>query len=186
MVVHWISPYRQDKDIGKAINDAIKQLNPADDDFIVHCDYDALWLLPESKAQVIEILESTDFDILGPRTNRLGVTNQLVPGIYGEWDIIKHVEGAKLLREGQGNNVRRVHEILAAFCLCFRVSVWKEQGGFCENNLQFDFIFCATAMQRRRKIGIMDGVYVFHLYRPLSANPAMDYKHLVLEKKRAV
>jgi len=186
MKVHFVSGYRTDKNIGKAINDSIKQLNPADEDWIVNTDHDVLWLLPESKAQVIEIIENTDFHILGPRTNRLTVKNQLVPGIFDEWDMIKHVEGAKLLKEGQGTNVRRVHEILAAFCLCFRVDVWREQGGFSENNLHFDFIFCAEALRKRLKIGIMDGVYVFHLYRPLSDNPSMDHKHLIYEKPKTV
>lgn len=178
MVVHYISPYRTDKNIGKAINDAIRQLNAADEDWICHLDQDALWLLPDSKKQLEEILAVTGYDILGPLTNRLGSELQLSPCMYVETDIMKHIQAAKDYAQINYGLTKSVTEgVLAAFCLCFQVSTWKSLGGFQENSLNFDWYFSEMAKKMGFKLGIMSGIYVFHLYR-MGKNKD-DYSHLV-------
>lgn len=181
MKIHYISPFSRQKNIGLAINQAIKDLRTNDDDWIALNDMDTLWLLPESKAVLEQILETTDFDILGAVTNRLAMPTQVIPGIADDWNIINHIGYARKILEANGTNVREVGDILAAFCLCFRVKVWQNIP-FKENSIQFDSMFCLDAMRHKYKLGIMEGIYLFHLYRPLSDNPAYDYHHLLPPK----
>lgn len=179
MKIHFISPYRTDKNIGKAINDAIIQLDAAPDDWIVHVDQDALWLRSDSKKQLEEILTVTDYDILGAMTNRLAAYTQRAAGMFNEFNIKKHVEVADLLHERNYGQVGAINDPLAAFCLCFRKSTWEQLGRFEENSIQFDYLFGCRALSFGKKLGLMWGIYIFHLYRINSADPANDIKHLL-------
>ena len=178
-MIHYISPYRVDKNIGKAINDAIKQISPDDEDWIVHCDHDILWLLPESKQQLENILSTTEFDVLGPLTNRLGSKTQLYHEEFSEeTDILEHIQIAKDFIKGNYAEIKPLKDgVLAAFCLCFKVKTWKKLGGFAENTLQFDWHFSENARKMDFKLGIMTGIYVYHLYR--TGKDKSDFTHLI-------
>jgi len=175
-MIYYISPYRPDRNIGKTINDNIRQLNAADEDWIVHTDQDVLFLLPDTKQRIETILSATTFDILGAVTNRLGINSQLVQGAFNITDIKEHIRIAEQL---QSNTVAEYHDILAAFCLCFRIKTWKQLGGFAENSLSFDSTFSIMAKRSGLKLGLMTGIYVFHLYRMMSDNPMMAIHHLL-------
>lgn len=176
-MIHYISPYSIDKNIGGAINRAVKQLNPAPDDWIVHMDHDAMFLLPDSKAHLEINLKETEFDILGPVTNRLGGISQVVRGMFDERDILKHIQYAQQVSDLKRGIVVPTVRPLAAFCLCFRVSVWETLGGFMENNLRFDADFCKAAFDHGYVAGTMAGIYVFHVYR--LGKDVKDYSHLI-------
>lgn len=179
MKVHFISPFSIEKNIGKALNDAIAQLNADDNDWICHLDQDAIWLRSDSKKQLIEILSNTDYDLLGCITNRLGNDYQLVNGVFNEDSITKHIEVAnKLHSENYGIIMPYMH-VLAAFCLCFKVKTWKLLGGFTENNIVFDTNFSQKAHEHKLKSGLCTGIYLLHLYRYNSPNPSRDIKHLL-------
>lgn len=179
MKIHYISPFRSDKNIGKAINDAIIQLNGNENDWICLTDHDVLWLLPDSKSQLQHILSETEYDILGPGTNRLANDTQLVAGMFDLTDIKKHIEIAKILQTTQPYEVVATRATLAAFCLCFRIKTWHKLAGFAEKSIQFDTIFCNNAIKEGLKMGVMCGIYLFHLYRMQSHNPKHDIKHLL-------
>ena len=179
MKCHWISPYDRAKNIGGAINQAIEQLNAADDDFIILTDQDVLFLLPDTKAHIINILETTKYGILGCLTNRLGSTEQLVAGMFNEDSISKHVNCAAAQWRICGPAIYPA-EIVAAMLMCFKVSTWRALGGFDENRINFDWLFCTRAPKKGLKVGIMAGIYILHLYRYGSKDPVNDYKHLEL------
>lgn len=178
MSVHYISPYSTTKNIGGAINDAIRALNVPETDWIVLTDHDVLWLLPDSKARLERILSTTDCDILGPVTNRLAMPYQLASNVFDITDIKVHMEIAKKL---ESDVVEPYPHILAAFCLCFRISTWKQLGGFKENDMTFDVMFSLMAQKSKLKLGLMTGLYLFHAYRLWSDNPKHDIKHLMQE-----
>jgi GT2 family glycosyltransferase len=178
-MIHYIQPYSREKNIGGAINSAIRQLNAHPSDWVVLTDHDVLWLLPDSKAQIENILLTTNFDVLGPVTNRLALNAQLHEGVFDVYDIREHIKVAKERQQQCGNHVQQFDNFLAAFCLCFRVSTWQKLGGFTENDIQFDSIFCIKAQASGMKLGLMLGVYLYHLYRTGSDNPRTDYKHLI-------
>lgn len=178
--IHYIQPFRTDKNIGKAINDAIQNLQYDPEDWIVLTDHDTLWLLSDSKAQVERILAATNFDILGCMTNRIRSPEQLINGKFIENDSIRdHIVLAEKCRENAGDYVKEAHNAIAAFMICFRVSVWTRVGGFVENVLTFDSEFCRQArLICQAKVGIMCGVYVWHSYRLDKKNPKSYIKHL--------
>lgn len=181
MRTHYIQPYDKTSppNIGGAINSAIKQLNADPNDFICLLDHDVMFLRPDSKKQLEEILETTDFDILGPGTNRLAMEHQLVTGAFNEFDIRKHIEIANRMHKDAYGTVCPVNDILAAFCLCFRVSTWQKLGEFKENTLQFDSLFSCAARSMKMKLGICTGIYVMHIYRMWSDSPKQDITHLL-------
>lgn len=177
-MIHYISPYSTSKNIGGAINKAIRQLNADTSDWICLTDHDVLWLLPDSKARLERILSTTDYDVLGPVTNRLAMPYQLASNMFDVTDIKRHIEVAKML---ESDVVEPYPHILAAFCLCFRVSTWRKLGGFAENDICFDLTFSLMAQKSKLKLGLMVGVYLFHAYRMWSDNPKMDVTHLLPE-----
>jgi GT2 family glycosyltransferase len=178
-MVHYISAFSQQKNIGGAINAAISQLNSDPQDWIVNMDMDILWLRPDSRTQLETILSTTDYHLLGPLTNRLYQRHQLVKGAFDLTDIRDHITIANCRHEIDYGQVVPTREILAAFCLCFRVETWQKIGGFRENSLQFDQQFNAVADRLLMKKGIMSGIYLYHLYRSWSPNPKEDINHLM-------
>lgn len=181
-MVTYIQPYDKNSppNIGGAINAAIKATISGPDDWFVLLDHDVMFLLPDSKRQLEEILESTDFDILGPLTNRLAAQTQVVGSMFESTDLLEHIDMAKLAVKSQYGKVYEVRDPLAAFCLCFRRRTWTELGGFPENNIQFDYLFCSRALRDGKRLGVMTGIYVFHLYRLWSEGDARrEISHLV-------
>jgi hypothetical protein len=164
MKCHWISPYRKDKDLGKGINEAIEQLNAPDEDWIIHCDYDVMWLLPESKGDFIDVLENTEYDILGCMTNRLGLIEQRVVGMEKEDSLSAHINIAAWKRRKK-SAVLNAPRGIAAMVMAFKVSTWKTLGGFYEEMFNCDLMFCQGAMRMGMKIGIASHIYVLHRYR---------------------
>lgn len=182
MKTHYLQPYDKNSppNIGAAINAAIKATISGPDDWFVLLDHDTMFLLPDSKRQLEEILESTDFDILGPLTNRLAAQTQLVRGVFDTTDLLDHIHTANTCSRLQYGKVYDVNDPLAAFCLCFRRRTWTELGGFPENNIQFDYLFCSRALRDGKRLGVMTGIYVFHLYRLWSEGDARrEISHLV-------
>lgn len=181
MKIHYIQPYSIDKNIGLAINEAVKAINYAPDDWFILTDHDMMWLLPDSKAQVEQILHGTDYDILGCMTNRIRSTEQLVNNQFIENDNVRtHIRMATRCRENFGDRIKGATGVVAAFMLCFRVSVWEKVGGFVENSITFDWHFNNEARKiAGAKVGIMQGVYVFHSYRLWSDKPLKECNHLI-------
>jgi hypothetical protein len=181
MKVHYISPYSTTSppNIGGAINEAIRQLSPSDDDWIVHTDQDICFLRPDSKKQIEEVLSSTDYDVLGCLTNRLASPHQLYGGKFNEdSDIRNHIAIANECHKSNYGMVKETSINIAAMLMCFRVKTWKEVGGFKENSIRFDSEFTDAVQARGGKLGIMQGVYVFHLYRMWSEDPVWEVGHL--------
>lgn len=184
MKIHYIEPYAADKNISRAINAAVNQITApprdAGEDWIVLTDHDMLWLLPDTKAHVEAILLVTDYDILGCMTNRLRLPEQLVGGLFNEDDRIReHIKIAGECWNNAGPMVIDAQGVMAGVCLCFRVSVWEKVGGFVEDTLGFEWHFNFEARKMGFKVGLMKGIYVYHLYRSWSSNPKNDVKHLL-------
>lgn len=180
MRIHYIEPYAIDKNIGKAINEAVKHIQFDLDDWITLTDHDMLWLLPDTKAHVEAILATTDYDILGCMTNRLRLPEQLVGGRFNEDDRIReHIKIAGECWRNAGPLVIDAKGVMAGVCLCFRVSVWAKVGGFVEDTLGFEWHFNFEARKMGFKVGLMKGIYIFHSYRLWSNHAKTDCKHLI-------
>jgi hypothetical protein len=168
--VHHITPGRSDKNIGRAINEIVKAL--PDNDWICLRDIDTLPMYHEKIYQQCEqIAQAGEFDLVGCMTNRLGLHYQLVGGRKSnDSDILNHRKiGVDLYKE-HGNDIMAIQQVIGGLFMLFPKSTWKTVGGFPEGGIQiqghfFDYHFCKKVMQKRLRIGIAKGIYLFHYYR---------------------
>lgn len=171
--VHFISPYAADKNIGKAYNEACELI--PDGDWICITDQDSFFLLPDSKRQVIEIAQTTQYELLGCMTNRLNpqiCANQLHNGeISNETDILSHYDIAKGLQGLYSNKTKPTISPIAGMLMLFEKQTWKSKK-FSENSIYFDQEFSHGLSK-----GIMQGVYVFHFYR--LNKDYLNHEHLI-------
>ena len=182
-VIH-ITAGRSDKNIGKAINHVAERMD--EDDWICLRDIDTFPAhhRPFFK-QCEDIANSGRFDLVSCITNRLGLTYQLHEGkISDQSDILKHIEIGKDRFEKYGSKVKRINKPVAGVMMMFSREIWKKSGGFREGGIvfeqgrYFDYWFSMDVMKAGGKIGIAEGIYLFHLYRFESDNPTLKTGHL--------
>lgn len=181
--VWYSNPYDPGKDIGAAINEFCEAV-PGEDDWIVLQDGDIMYLTPDWGKQIYDALvrNGSDYDLIGCMTNRLGGQHQLVTGMYDVTDIRKHYEVASKLAAEKYAVVEPIKQGIAGMFMCFRKSTWKKyrmnEGTY--GTVKFDTEFGKAVLSGGGRIGLMKGLYVFHLYR-IWANThesRYDIKHL--------
>ena len=180
--IHYLTPYDSGKNIGKAYNEAIERIGD-DNDWIVVRDGDTLFPTPQWGKHIEDTLMKIGdhYQLIGAMTNRIGGEHQRVPGMFEVWDMREHVKKAQELQEKHYAAVEETNKGVAGFFLAFRKKTWKHIK-FTENPNEarlFDTVFYKAARSAKMRIGIMKGLYIVHLYRPLSDSPRTDVKHLV-------
>ena len=178
-MIYHITPYLTG-DIGKGINDTIRML--PEDSWICLRDIDTMFLLPEQPMWIETLVRSNpQYDVIGASCNRLGSTYQLFDGERSEDpNIENHIQKARVARLVFGGDIEEVPYgvPLAGFFLLFRKSLWQEIP-FEERSIQFDLIFSNKLHPEGKRLGIMRGMYLFHIYRLGSQNPQMSISHLI-------
>src|SRR5690606_33279216 len=181
-VIHYLTPYDSGKNIGKAYNEAIERIGD-DNDWIVVRDGDTLFPTPQWGKHIEDALMKVGdhYQLIGAMTNRIGSEHQRVPGMFEVWDMREHVKKAQELQEKHYADVEETDKGVAGFFLAFRKKTWK-QIKFTENPNEarrFDTVFYKAVRAAKMRVGIMKGLYIVHLYRPLSSSPRTDVKHLI-------
>jgi len=182
--VHHITPGRADKNLGKAINDIVKVL--PDEDWICFRDIDSFPLYHEEFfKQCQDIANEAKFDLVGCITNRIGLERQLYKGVISDnADILYHRQIAMNLFNQHGSDVSPTNQHLGGLMLMFPKNLWISLGGFEEGFIvhpdgkYFDYHFCEKAKKSGAKLGIAQGIYLFHFYRFGSDKPNYSTKHL--------
>lgn len=179
-MIHYIQPYTTDKNIGRAYNEAISLL--PEDCWVGLIDHDAMFLRPDSKAQIDNIIreQGDKWAVLGVVTNRLAGTHQLYQNRFNDsGDIREHLAIADQCHNDHYGEVIPTNINLAGLCMLFRKSTWEVVGGFKENSIRLDSEFTDSVQAIGGKLGIMKGVYMFHLYRMWSPDPVYMINHLL-------
>lgn len=185
-MIHYLSYYRSDKNLGLAINERIDSLYATPDDWIVINDLDVCYLTPNSGRQIEDIARKVEFNtgLIGCLTNRVGVLRFLHDGQFSnEWDIRKHIATAIELERDHWAELTETNEVIPGYFMMFKKEVFDDIGGFVENDKYADGKFNSAIDQLGYKKYIAEGLYVFHLYRPgiQSINQARrSTKHLEL------
>jgi hypothetical protein len=122
-------------------------------------------------------------------TNRLGLKWQLVDGMYEEKDIAVHKAKAKQLKKDFYDDVICNGLPVAGLFFMFKKSTWKRvkfrEGDIIgDDGIYFDWNFCERVKALGMPIRIMQGVYLFHLYR--MGKNIRDVTHIVRKKKQLV
>jgi hypothetical protein len=165
--VHHITPARSDKNFGRAINQLIEHL--PENDWICLRDIDSF---PPDHVLFIKQCEQIannpqGYFLIGCMTNRIGLTYQLVPNMYNEWDIRKHTEKARELASIKTIKPLTQMQTVGGVMMLFPKYTWQKIGGFPEGGVKIkggylDYHFSKSV---KGKKGIAEGIYLYHNYR---------------------
>ena len=174
-MLHIISPYDNEKNLGKAYNEAMKYYNA--DDWVCLKDHDTLFLLPDTIRHISRYTElNPDAGILTCYTNRIANKEQLHLGYLNENDSIKtHIEIAKA-RQHLLYQVSELVKPISGFLMVIKKSTW-DSIKFSDGCLGIDNNYHLKVIASGKKVLRMDGCYLFHIYRML--NGVRDKSHLV-------
>jgi hypothetical protein len=138
-----------------------------------------MFLQPDWGKQIAAIVDQySDYDLVGCVTNRLASINQLHEKQFSDNpDILHHKAIADQLYEKYCNLVKPFTGVVAGMFLLFPRKTW-EKHLFKENDIRFDVHFSRGIMAAGGKIGLAQGLYVFHMYRLGQPNPKRAYQHL--------
>lgn len=163
--VFYSSPFRTDKNIGLANNEFISLL--PDDSWICITDADAMFLRPDYGKCIEEIIQAhgNDFGLIGCTTNRLGGLHQLYENKFSEdFDIMSHYKIANKIWADNGSKVSTATGV-AGVCMIFSKKTWLKAGKFKEKSITADTEFNKAVVRSGGKIGLANGLYMFHAYR---------------------
>lgn len=149
------------------------------DDWICITDSDVLFLLPDTKKQIEDIISKhgKEYEVFGCLTNRIASSHQRYLGVFDETNIMYHKKIAKILKETFYDVVYETTINIAGFMMIFQKKTW-EKYRFSENSIRFDSEFTGKVKAGGGRLAVMQGVYVFHDYRLGHENPMHYIKHL--------
>lgn len=176
-MIHYFTPYDPQKRIGFAHNEAVKQINDPNA-WICLRDADTMFLTPDFGNIIEKAIEAhgNDYQLFGCLTNRLGVSHQLYDGLIANSDMTYHIDIAE---QCKGNNSVKECYLVAGMFLLFQKKTWIKAGGF-KPSIHFDRDFSNDIIKSGGRLGIIQSVYLFHLYRwGCNVNPQYQYQHLL-------
>lgn len=177
MNIYYTNGFNIEKKIGQAHNDFAK-LVPNDEDWIVFSDQDVCFLQPHTGLLIHDAIRlfGNEYDIMGVMTNRIGLDHQRYPGMEKQSDISVHYMLSNKLAE----KTMTIKEcsVVAGMVMIMSKRTWYQLGGFTPG-IHFDSDFCKEAKKTGYKMGIIENIYVLHLYRWGKGNPAYNYHHLL-------
>lgn len=178
--IYYSNPYNTSKNIGKGLNDFCKLV--PEDAWICLQDGDMMYLTPDFGVQIEKVIKEYghNYGLIGCMTNRLGRQIQRIGDLDNNHDIIKHYEIAvKLSKDNFGVVEDITHKrYVAGMFMLFPKSLWNKVK-FKENNIAFDDAFSQDVRRAGYRLGLMKGLYVYHLYRAWSDNPVKSREHLI-------
>ncbi len=177
-MIYYLSPFNSQKQIGKSHNEHCR-LVINDDDWICITDSDVLFLRPDTKAQIEEIINihGDKFQVFGCLTNRIASPHQQLAGFSENTDIQYHKRLADKCFNENYSEVKETDINVAGFLMIFQKKTWNKYK-FSDNSIRFDSEFTDKVKADGGKLGIMQGVYVFHDYRLGQPNPMYYIDHL--------
>lgn len=176
-MIHHVTPFANDKNLGRAYNDAMSLI--PDGHWACIRDYDVLFLLPDTCERINRYVEAyPDTALFTCFCNRIHpLSHQLYfKEINDNPDISFHIEIAKSLR-AVGLKTTPIYQHLSGFLMVIKKETWlqfkfKETGGC----VGVDTDIWRRLVAAGKKILRMDSVYVWHTYRMFSS--VKDSSHL--------
>ena len=184
-MIYYHTPYDSTGCIGKYYNKAVSVCEH-DDDWVVFTDRD-VWFPHPHYGKIIEAYsKTTEYGLLTCITNRVGPDYQTHGGKY--WKIENNAEHVKIAHKLYEENKISITDVtnnvpyISGMLMMIKKSTWKKCGGFKEsgamgpNNLFIDNDLHIAVKKCGDKVGVMNGVYVWHYYRNGITN---DKDHLM-------
>lgn len=125
------------------------------------------------------INENPDIKLFSCITNRIGTHKQrLTPNMDNNVDIVKHYYQAREIYNNSKYKIDRSAKTLSGFFMMFKKETWSAVGGFDESNggyIGVDTQFSREISNKGWKMGILQGMYVYHYYRLCEGSPFTDH-----------
>lgn len=176
MPVHQLQPFRTDKNLGKAYNEAMTMI--PDGDHACLRDIDTLLLSPNTPVLIEKYVQLFPDSLLTCFTNRVSTLSnrQLLTGQVDENDSIRYHINLAMKQENNFSTTPIIKNI-SGFLMVISKSLWKRfpfpETGQC---LGIDTYYGRMLRMKGVQIIRMNAVYVFHTYRLI--NGIHDKKHL--------
>lgn len=167
-MIHFCSPYRTDKDLGRAYNDFLRMVG--DNDWVCLTDYDTMLLTPDACSMMEKYIDTyPSIGLFTCYTNRVAAcqTDQLYKGRVSEDpNILNHAEIASALSNNP-LSVTDVRHNVSGVLMLISKATWQEVGGFKEGVgcLGVDVDFSSRVKALGKRVVRMDTIYIFHYYR---------------------
>lgn len=182
MNLHVIIPYSNEKNLGKAYNEAMERI--PDGDWACITDWDILFLLPETISHItgyIERFPDTGLFTCFASRSHVNSVPQMLPGGCSDNDSLQfHTDLARKQTE-KLYQVTNINRQISGFVMVVSKATWQKfkflDNGAC---LGVDNDFSSRLIKSRLPVRRMDGVYVWHTYRMYSS--VRDTSHLIPTK----
>ncbi len=179
MAIHYLQPFRSDKNLGRAYNDAMKLI--PDEDHACLRDIDTLFLTPNTPNIIEQYVKSYPNALLISYTNRVSAINQTQlfnNEVSENTDILHHQNIAYQLEEMYRSSASIINKDISGFLMVLPKHVWLRYP-FPETGKCIGIDTHYGRLLRRNGVHIyrMNSVYVFHTYR--LRNGVKDKTHLL-------
>lgn len=178
MKVHFIIPYSQDKNLGKAYNESMRLVPDGDAACIM--DYDVQLLTPDAPAIINKYANENYNSVLTCYTNRIHPLNteQLLTGkVQDEPNIALHILKAQD-QVKKLHNLSPVYNHFSGFLFVLPKSIWNKcpfpENGQC---LGVDTEWFKTLKRNNIPVLRMNRIYCWHTYRLV--NGIQNKQHLL-------
>lgn len=179
-MIFYFAPFDSEKNIGRSHNQHC-EIVPNAEDWICITDSDVLFLLPDTKKQIEDIIRKhgSTFQVFGCLTNRIASPHQRInhPNAFENTDISFHKYIAKDRQVLSYEDILETDMNIAGFLMVFQKKTWDKYR-FSDNSIRFDSEFTDKVKADGGRLAIMRGVYVFHDYRLGHDNPMYYIDHL--------
>lgn len=183
-MIYYATPFSIEKNLAKVYNEYVNRLTQYEDDWVFFLDGDCMFLTSDWGKQIQDLINKyPDTGIFTAITNRSGNLQQCYNRIRGSNpNILNHYRIAQELKQNKYWDVKEINRVISGHMFGFSRKTWQQVNGFDEGIdkiLKVDNRFSHKVLQTGKKILLMEGIYVFHLYRMWSNNPKKDKAHLL-------
>jgi GT2 family glycosyltransferase len=184
MNIRYCTPFSIEKNLGKAYNEYVDKLTKYQDDWVFFIDGDCMFLDPFWGKQIHDLVHKyPETGIFTCYTNRVGDLQQCYEGIRSNnSNILDHYQIAQDLKQNKYWETKEINRVISGHFFGFSRKTWLDVNGFDETSdkiLRVDNRFSSKILQSGKKILLIEGLYIFHLYRIWSQHPKKDKNHLL-------
>jgi len=164
-MIHFITPFRLDKNLGRAYNEAVSLI--PDGDHVCLMDYDMCFFSPNSIPLIYDYVFIYPDAVLTCWQSR-GHDIAAQTSKKSEFDLRLLADNAIQLEKEFGGQlpVIEITKHLSGFCLVFPKSLWKEvpfkEGIGC---LGVDTNWMKDLQEKGKKVYLMERIFALHAYR---------------------
>jgi len=164
-MIHLITPWSNEKNLGKAYNDAFKKVGA--NDWICFTDLDAVHTTHFAPLYMEHVIkDNPSYSLFTAVTNRVFNKEQVPFPEYWQVDGMNfHRLTGEQLWKDKGVLVTDAKSLISGVVILTSKKAWKACGGFKDGMLGVDNEYDKSIRAAGLKTGIMQGIYVQHFYR---------------------